>query len=324
MNVNFNTLSLEKLITNTKKALLIGIGGGGDIVGTLPTAGLFKMFGIQCYFAGLPWERSVIDPVPGPRSYEQVRNIKKFNEWIWIANPETCTDKGIKFAESLFSGLIKNDVYLIDLSCGTRGISAGLEDLTGKLDIDLIVGIDVGGDCISFGNEPGLQSPLADSMMVAALYNLSGSIKTVIGLFGCGSDGELSFNELENSLSTIANHGGYYGAWGITGNILKKMQRAVAIIPTEASRVGVNASVGELNSSKIRSGTMEIEPVFSSNVTYYLSTSVIYENISVTARKVRYTKTFDEANLELNRFGLTTEYDLEMKKLNDSVKSGRK
>lgn len=322
--MKLNTTSLENILNNTKKALLIGIGGGGDIIGTIPTAGLFRMFGIKCYFAGLPWERSVVDPAPGPRSYNQIRNIKKFNERIWIANPETTTDSGIKFAESYFAGLINDDVYLVDLSCGTTGVYTGLKDFTQKMDIDLIVGIDVGGDCISFGNEPGLQSPLADSIMVAALYRLSGYIRNVIGLFGCGSDGELSFNELENSLSTIANYGGYHGAWGVTSEILSEMQRAVSIIPTEASRVGIDASMGKLNDLKIRSGTRFIKPVFSSNVTYYLSTSVIYEKISVTARTVHNTKTFDEANLELNRFGLTTEYDLELEKLNDYIKSKRK
>ena len=95
--MNFNRSSLEYILTTTKRALLIGIGGGGDIVGTIPTAGLFKMFGIKCYYAGLPWERSVTDPVPGPRSFEQICSIEKFNERIWIANPDTCTDRGIKF-----------------------------------------------------------------------------------------------------------------------------------------------------------------------------------------------------------------------------------
>ena len=60
--------SFEKLLTKSKKAMLIGIGGGGDIVGTLPTAGLLELFDIEYVLAGLPWERSVIDPVPGPRN----------------------------------------------------------------------------------------------------------------------------------------------------------------------------------------------------------------------------------------------------------------
>ena len=215
-------------------------------------------------------------------------------------------------------------MYLIDLSRGTSGIYAGLKDITRKLNIDLVVGLDVGGDCISFGNEPGLQSPLADSMMVAALYRISDSVRTLIGLFGCGTDGELSFNELENSISAIAKYEGYYGAWGITSDILKIMQNAISIIPTEASRIGVNASLGNLNIQKIRSGTINLKPVFSSNITYYLSTSVIFEKISLTARTVFNTETFDQANAELNRIGLKTEYDLEMKKFKYSVKSVRK
>ena len=54
--------SLEKILLGSKKAILIGIGGGGDIVGTLPTARLLELFNIEYILGGLPWERSVIDP----------------------------------------------------------------------------------------------------------------------------------------------------------------------------------------------------------------------------------------------------------------------
>jgi hypothetical protein len=322
--MKYNIVSFEQLLNNSKRALLIGIGGGGDIVGTIPTAGLFKMFNIECFYAGLPWERSVIDPLPGPRKFDEILDIDQVNERIWIANSNTATINGIKFAESYFSELIKNNVYLLDLSFGTEGIVRGLSDFIQKIGIDLIVGIDVGGDCISFGHESGLQSPLADSMMVATLYEISKKKNTIIGVFGYGSDSELSFSELETSIGTIAQHGGYYGAWGITSEVLKEMEKAISIIPTEASRIPVNASKGKLKASKIRSGTREVKPVFSSNITYYLSASVIYEKISASARTVNNTKSLDEANLALNQFGLTTEYDLEIQKKKNSIRSNKR
>ena len=312
--MNIKDSGFENILSNSRNALLIGIGGGGDIVGTIPTSGLFKLFGIKCYYAGLPWERSVIDPVPGPRNFDGIMNIRKFNEHIWIANRDTITLDGVKFAESYFADIVGDDVYLIDLSQGVLGIIEGLTHLCRENDIDLVAGIDVGGDCISFGDEPGLQSPLADSMMLAALYNISQSLNTIIGLFGSGGDGELTPVELETSLATIAANSGYYGAWGITGNTRKLMEKAVSLIPTEASRVGLDSSKGELKTSSIRSGTIKIKPQFSSNLTYYLSTQVIYEKVSATARNVNNTGTFIEANTRLNKLGLTTEYDLEMKK----------
>ncbi|TDI91579.1 MAG: DUF1152 domain-containing protein, partial [Candidatus Dadabacteria bacterium] len=51
--------SFKEIIKSSNKALLIGIGGGGDIVGTIPTADLLGLFGVECIFGGLSWERSV-------------------------------------------------------------------------------------------------------------------------------------------------------------------------------------------------------------------------------------------------------------------------
>ena len=47
----------------------------------------------------------------------------------------------------------------IDISEGVAGAVAGLEAATAMLGIDLLVGIDVGGDSLAQGGEPGLRSP---------------------------------------------------------------------------------------------------------------------------------------------------------------------
>jgi len=305
---------LEEVFKTSKKALLLGIGGGGDIVGTIPTARLFDLFGIECFFGGLPWERSVIDPVPGPRKFDEIRNARKLNERIWIANGSTITNGGIRFAESRFSEIYNTEVFLVDLNFGVNGIVEGLSDAVSKLGIDLVVGVDVGGDSICFGHEAGLASPLADSMMVSALSRLSRKIKTILGLFGYGSDGELTFTELENSISTIAKHDGYFGAWGITHKIREEMKQVISKIPTEASKIPVDCASGDINFSKIRSGTINVLPSFSSNLTFYLSPEVICKYVSKPARSVINSDSLDEANDLLHKIGLSTEIDLEMKK----------
>ena len=55
-------LSLEAMLRSATKALVIGVGGGGDIVGTIPTARFLELFGISCVLGGLSWERFVYDP----------------------------------------------------------------------------------------------------------------------------------------------------------------------------------------------------------------------------------------------------------------------
>ena len=99
-------MSLEKILTNSSKAMIIGIGGGGDVVGTLPRANLLKLHGIKSIIGGLPWERSVFDPVPGPRKFSETQNTTQINNIVWKANKDSKTDTGIVFAEAGVSEII--------------------------------------------------------------------------------------------------------------------------------------------------------------------------------------------------------------------------
>ena len=78
------------------------------------------------------------------------------------------TDTGVLFAESKMAAVIGQEVLLIDINGGVTGVVDGLETAMKELDADLLVGIDVGGDSLAQGSEPGLRSPLADSIMLAA------------------------------------------------------------------------------------------------------------------------------------------------------------
>jgi hypothetical protein len=291
--------SFEKLLTKSKKALLIGIGGGGDIVGTLPTAGLLELFDIEYVLAGLPWERSVIDPVPGPRKFHEIVNSGKINEGVWICNKETKTDTGVLFAETGVSRMFDKD------------ISEFLLDAAGKLGIDLIIGIDVGGDVIANGTEKGLLSPLADSTMIAAFYNLRKKIDSFLGVFGFGSDGELSLDELENSVAVLSQNGGILGTWGITQKTLNLMKEVIKVVPTEASRSPVRYAEGKFQNTTIRSGTVKVELNYCCTSTIYIDTAVLFEKVSTLARAVADSDDIMKSRKILNNMGIQTEFDIE-------------
>ncbi len=307
--------SLESLIRQGTKALLIGIGGGGDVVGTIPTAHLLGMFGIECVYGGLSWERSVFDPVPGPRNYEETVNARKLNDVVWYANKDTATSTGVKYAESGMSEVIGEETLLIDINGGPGAVTEGLLDAATKLGADLIFGIDVGGDVIALGDEPGLMSPLADSIMTAALAETDKTVPTVMGLFGFGSDGELTQKELERSIQLVAREGGLLGSWGITRGAMVDLEKAIATVPTEASRLPVLYAKGEYEDTTIRSGRRTVSLCASSTVTFYLSPTVMYEKISKMARSVANAKSLEEANSALHELGIHTELDIEIERL---------
>ena len=310
--------SLKEILDNSKKALLIGIGGGGDIVGTIPTSDLLAMFGVECVYGGISWERSVFDPVPGPRTFEETVNARKLNDVVWYANPDTVTSTGVSYAESGFSRVLGEETLLIGIHGGPEAVAKGILDACSKLEADLVIGIDVGGDVLAKGDEPGLMSPLADSLMTAALYYLNRDIPTVMGLFGFGSDGELTQSELESSMKVLAKEGGILGSWGITQDALRRLEQMISIVPTEASRMPVLYAKGEFTDTTIRNGRRKISLSMSSTITFYFSTEVVYEKLSKLSPCVCGCKTLEEANDALHSIGVHTELDIERERLNST------
>jgi len=314
-------ISLENILKSANKALLIGIGGGGDIVGTIPTASLLEMFGVECVYGGLSWERSVLDPVPGPRTYEETLNARKLNDVVWYANPDTTTSTGVRFAESGFSEVLGVDTLLVDINPGPKAVAEGILGAARELGADLIIGVDVGGDVIAKGDEPGLMSPLADSIMVSALTRVEKEIPVVIGLFGFGSDGELTHDELEESIKTIAQDRGLLGSWGITHDALGLLERVIEVVPTEASRHPTLYAKGEFCDTTIRSGRRNVSLSIASTVTFYFSPAVIFEKFSSLSRLVNEARSLQEANAALNSIGVKTELDIEVERLKEGLEN---
>ena len=59
----------EALLGSARRPLVLGIGGGGDVVGALATAEASRLYaGADPVVGGVAWERRPIDPVPGPRA----------------------------------------------------------------------------------------------------------------------------------------------------------------------------------------------------------------------------------------------------------------
>ena len=303
---------LEKILKNSKKAIVLGIGGGGDVVGTLPTVNLLETNGIQCVLGGLSWERFTIDPDPGPRKLEEAHNVCEINDVVWKCNKDSVTRAGARFAEAGMAEVLGEETLLVDISYGPAKVFEGITDAAEKLGADLVVGIDVGGDVLGFGDEKGLMSPLADAIMTAALYRHSFQMPTIMGVFGFGSDGELSKAELERSFGIIARNNGMLGSWGVSMRTLKLMEKAISVIPTEASRGPVEYAKGIFSTTSIRDGSRKVELDISSTVTFYVDPKVVYEKISKPAQAVYGCETIRDANTKLNEAGIRTESDIEM------------
>lgn len=304
--------SLEDIIRASKHALVIGVGGGGDVVGALATARFFEFCGLQFTLGGLSWERNVYDPIPGPRKLSETKNVRALHPYAWLANPESQTSTGVPFAEARMAAVIKQEVLLVDINGGVKGVVDGLEVAIKELNTDLLVGLDVGGDSLAEGHEPGLRSPLADSIMLAAFAELEKhGQRTMWGVFGYGSDGELSVDEIELALSKLAAANGLLGAWSLTPKIVAELEDVIKTVPTEASAIPVQCFRGAWGNNDIRRGERHVKLTPLTALTFFMSTTKLYDTLARPAQAVRNSASLDQANDALRAIGVRTELDYE-------------
>ena len=253
------------------RALVLGIGGGGDIVGALATAHLCRRLDTRVVMGGVSWERLPIDPRPGPRSPAEIVGAGEVAPGVLLAGPDTRTVDGAVFAESRMAGVLGEKTVLVDVGMGPASVAEGLSIAAAVLGCDLITFVDVGGDVLASGSEPGLASPLCDAVMLAAAARMQGGGETVLGaVFGPGCDGELTLEELLGRLALVCTGGGLLGLEALSREAAGEIERAAAMIPTEASAQAVLCARGEVGETTIRGGrrTVHLSP-FGATTVYF-------------------------------------------------------
>ena len=152
---------------------------------------------------------------------------------------------------------------------GPAGAAAGIDGGGRRLGCDSVALVDVGGDVLAHGDEPGLASPLCDAIMLAAAR--SPVARRCVGVvFGPGCDGELEVEEVLERVAEVAAAGGLLGAWGLTPEATDAAGgRRSREVPTEASAMALRCARGESGRTTIRGGrrTVELSPVGA--VTFY-------------------------------------------------------
>lgn len=311
-------VSFDEIARQSKKAVVLGIGGGGDVVGTIPTANYLNSLGVETVLGGLTYERFAIDPVVGPRKLEEIENIELLSETVGLASKNTKTRDGVVFAETKVARVLKTKTILLDITLGAQGIVKGLNTAMKKLGTNLFIGIDVGGDSLSSGKEPGIRSPIADSLMIAAMNQLN--YPAVLGMVGYGSDGELTIPELNRNIAKIIAADGFLGARSITPADIVVLDQVLEKIETEASKLFVNAAKGKRGRFTIRGGqrTVELRPIAA--ITFYFDPRIVLDTLSITAKKVYDTTSIEEADEILRKMNLITEIQLEEGYMKKSVR----
>jgi hypothetical protein len=284
------------------------MGGGGDVVGAYALTEPLEELGAEWVLGGVAWERSPIDPRPGPRSLEELSGGRPCGSAAVLASGETVTADGVALSESRMAEHLGRPTLLLDVTRGPRALAAGLREAADELDCDRIVMLDVGGDVLAHGQEPGLASPLCDAVMLAAALELT---QVVLGVYGAGCDGELTPLEVLERIGELGGAGALLGAWELTPSACELVEGAARVVPTEASLQAVRCARGERGTATIRSGRRMVPLTPLGALTVLLDPARAHESAFPLAHAVRDSESIEEAHQALAAIGVRSELALE-------------
>src|SRR5512139_2885093 len=294
-------------LKEAERALLIGMGGGGDVVGALAVSDLLEALETDWVLGGIAWERSPIDPRPGPRSLDEIRGGRRCGSAAVLTEGGTTSVDGVEFSESRMARQIGKQTLLLDINAGPHAVAVGLAEAATELGCDAIVLLDVGGDVLAHGDEPGLASPLCDAIVLAAaLFLQMGAARpesgpawhgeVIAAVYGPGCDGEHPPHEL--------------------------VEAAAEVVPTEASLQAARCARGERGSVPIRGGRRSVELTPLGALTFFFDPAKAATAGVPLATAVAPAADLDEAHQALVAMGVSTELELERARARAELDAG--
>jgi hypothetical protein len=287
------------------------MGGGGDVVGALAITDLLDGLGTEWVLGGVAWERSPIDPRPGPRSLDEIRGARRCGSAAVLTEGSTTSLDGVEFSESHMAAHLGRPVLLLDITGGPQALATGLAEAAAELECDAIVMLDVGGDVLAHGGEPGLASPLCDAIVLAAGLFLAPSTEVIGAVYGPGCDGELSPDEVLERITQLQSADALLGAWGLTPHACELVEAAGEVVPTEASLMAVRCARGERGKVPIRGGRRTVELTPLGALTFFFDPRAATKSGVPLATAVSPAAGLEEAHDALAGMGVETELDLE-------------
>lgn len=241
--------------TNKKKALFVAAGGGGD---ALMSVILAEQLGVQeAYFSTLVWERLIFDPEPGPRSAIDFEGMKKLGNYNCLINKGSYLKSG---AHSFLPGLsnaLNKDFFLLDLTWGAPGVKKQLEELVDLIRPTMIYIVDAGGDILAKGNEPGLKSPLADSIVLAGAHKLKPKTSLIISALSL--DGELKKEYLLALLNKLSTDNAASFKGRLNSGIAARYLPIFRWLPSEVTGLACLSAMGYKGLAEIRGQGYTVE-----------------------------------------------------------------
>ena len=254
--------SLLETALKGKRALILGLGGGGDVIQGIPPARLFQQLGYEEIFLGgvncqwwmpdgAPQSNVYGTSVLGPTLYDihQLDPSEKIAPEIRLVSKESAIGD-CQPAEAALTDRLPGTQFVGSLNAGVSGLAESLRQLVEEKNIDLVVGVDIGSDSFHRGDEvQPAHTSLVDFMSIGALLDLPCPI--FYGVAGYGCDGEMQLPELDERVGSVMRAGGYLGAHGLTQGDVAAMLEVCEVYPDPVEPLAPRAAAGELGLRRV-------------------------------------------------------------------------
>lgn len=178
--------------------LIVAAGGGGDAVAAAMLDVALHGGQDRAVILTYAWDRLIVDPLPGPRGSADFTGLRRLTPSVYAVPPDA---RPIAPAGSTLPRLARElpcTFALFDPYGGARGMARQLGELIAELAPEAVDVLDVGGDILARGDEPGLRSPLGDALVLAACAQMDADVRLLVA--GPGLDGEVTADELRDRL----------------------------------------------------------------------------------------------------------------------------
>lgn len=196
----------RNIIDRATKILIIGMGGGVDIVSTLIVARILDAEDKKIIFGSThKWP------------FQSFSGLTKFNNSVGWVNSHTRLLIQERFAEPYIAEKLNQEIVLVTQEHGVQGMSKDFNEFIASEKIDLVIFTDTGFDSIVTGDEDSLGSPRTDQSTLALAKNVK--CKKILSNLGFGVEPEISHYYILRNIARIVEKNGFLGASGISAEM---------------------------------------------------------------------------------------------------------
>lgn len=299
-------MSSGPTIAVVARRVFVAAGGGGDVIAATMLAAR-DLEDDSVVVATFSWDRLIVDPLPGPRSVDDFVDLASPAAGVHrVMSSTTCRPPAGSTLPRL-AGSLPAQLFLLDASTGAVGLGRQIADLANHVKADELTVVDVGGDIVARGDEPGLRSPLADMLALAGCVH--SGLPTAVVVCGPGLDGELDEAEVIARCSVL----GARQRTALTADQVERFRPILKWHRSEATGLMILAVAGARGTVEVRDAgivvplTERSTAVFALEATRVAAGSLLFGPLATS-------RSLTEANERLRRLRGSTELDYERAK----------